>query len=75
MPQRDVGEGYPLTLGEEPAYCPACGQGRLYDGFLEIARRCGARVVHVTEKGYGMALMSGFEAATRTEASPPTPPG
>jgi uncharacterized protein (DUF983 family) len=20
--------------------CPACGQGRLYDGFLEIARRC-----------------------------------
>lgn len=27
MPQRDVGEGYPLTLGEDPAYCPACGQG------------------------------------------------
>jgi ADP-ribose pyrophosphatase YjhB (NUDIX family) len=27
MPQRDVGEGYPLTLGEEPAFCPACGQG------------------------------------------------
>ena len=20
--------------------CPACGQGRLYDGFLEIAQRC-----------------------------------
>lgn len=27
MPQRDVGGGYPLTLGEEPAFCPACGQG------------------------------------------------
>jgi ADP-ribose pyrophosphatase YjhB (NUDIX family) len=27
MPQRDVEEGYPLTLGAEPAYCPACGQG------------------------------------------------
>ena len=27
MPQRDVGEGFPLTLGEEPSYCPACGQG------------------------------------------------
>ena len=27
MPQRDVGDAYPLTLGEEPAFCPACGKG------------------------------------------------
>jgi hypothetical protein len=33
------------------------------DGSIEIARRSGARVVHVAEKGYGMALMRGFEAA------------
>ncbi|MBI4580964.1 MAG: glycosyltransferase [Planctomycetes bacterium] len=33
------------------------------DGSIEIARRAGARVVHVAEKGYGMALMKGFEAA------------
>ncbi len=33
------------------------------DGSPEIARRCGARVVHVAEKGYGRALQAGFEAA------------
>lgn len=26
MPQRDASESWPLTLGEEPVYCPACGQ-------------------------------------------------
>ncbi len=26
MPQRDASDSWPLTLGEEPAYCPACGQ-------------------------------------------------
>jgi len=26
MPQRDAGASYPLTLGEEPIFCPACGQ-------------------------------------------------
>jgi ADP-ribose pyrophosphatase YjhB (NUDIX family) len=25
MPQRDATETYPLTLGEEPRFCPACG--------------------------------------------------
>jgi ADP-ribose pyrophosphatase YjhB (NUDIX family) len=25
MPQRDTPEGTPLTIGEEPAYCPVCG--------------------------------------------------
>ena len=25
MPQRDAHDGTPLTLGEEPAYCPTCG--------------------------------------------------
>ena len=33
------------------------------DGSIEIARQAGARVVHVAEKGYGMALTRGFEAA------------
>jgi glycosyltransferase involved in cell wall biosynthesis len=33
------------------------------DGSQEIARRCGARVVDVAERGYGAALMGGFEAA------------
>ncbi|MEM7408691.1 MAG: glycosyltransferase family 2 protein [Myxococcota bacterium] len=33
------------------------------DGSQEIARRCGARVVDVPERGYGAALMGGFEAA------------
>ena len=33
------------------------------DGSQEIARRCGARVVAVAERGYGAALMGGFEAA------------
>jgi hypothetical protein len=33
------------------------------DGSIEIARRNGARVVHVERKGYGNALMGGFEAA------------
>ena len=33
------------------------------DGSLEIAERCGARIVHVSEKGYGNALMGGIEAA------------
>lgn len=25
MPQRDASEDFPLTLGDEPAFCPACG--------------------------------------------------
>jgi glycosyltransferase involved in cell wall biosynthesis len=33
------------------------------DGSPEIARRCGARVIPVEEKGYGAALMGGFEAS------------
>lgn len=33
------------------------------DGSQEIARRCGARVVDVDERGYGAALMGGFESA------------
>ena len=33
------------------------------DGSQEIAVRCGARVVPVAERGYGAALMGGFEAA------------
>ena len=33
------------------------------DGSQEIAIRLGARVVHVTEKGYGSALMGGVAAA------------
>ena len=26
LPQRDQSGAYPLTLGDEPAYCPACGE-------------------------------------------------
>jgi ADP-ribose pyrophosphatase YjhB (NUDIX family) len=26
MPQRDASDTYPLALGDEPAFCPACGQ-------------------------------------------------
>jgi ADP-ribose pyrophosphatase YjhB (NUDIX family) len=26
MPQHNADDGLPLTLGEEPAFCPACGQ-------------------------------------------------
>ena len=33
------------------------------DGSVEIARRCGARVVAVPAKGYGSALMGGIAAA------------
>jgi glycosyltransferase involved in cell wall biosynthesis len=33
------------------------------DGSQEIATRCGARVVPVSQRGYGAALMGGFEAA------------
>ena len=33
------------------------------DGSPEIARRGGARVVHVAARGYGSALMGGFDAA------------
>jgi hypothetical protein len=34
------------------------------DGSVEIAKAEGARVVHVKEKGYGMALRGGIHAAT-----------
>jgi glycosyltransferase involved in cell wall biosynthesis len=33
------------------------------DGSVSIAERAGARVVHVSERGYGRALMRGIEAA------------
>ncbi len=26
MPQRDASDAYPMTLGEEPRFCPACGR-------------------------------------------------
>ena len=26
MPERDASRSWPLTMGEEPAFCPACGQ-------------------------------------------------
>ena len=34
------------------------------DGSIEIAKRCGARVVPIVKKGYGHALRGGIEAAT-----------
>ena len=34
------------------------------DGSPEIAERAGARVVHVSDKGYGAALLGGIRAAT-----------
>src|ERR1700709_2094063 len=36
------------------------------DGSQEIARKLGARVVPVTERGYGAALMGGINAARGT---------
>lgn len=33
------------------------------DGSIQIAEKCGARVVHVAAKGYGNALRGGIEAA------------
>jgi glycosyltransferase involved in cell wall biosynthesis len=33
------------------------------DGSLEIAESCGARVVHVPQRGYGAALKAGIEAS------------
>ena len=38
MPQRDASADYPLTLGEEPAFCPACGQA-LVERVLEEDHR------------------------------------
>ena len=38
MPQRDAGASYPLTLGEEPAFCPACGKA-LVERVLEEDHR------------------------------------
>lgn len=38
MPQRDQRESWPLTLGEEPAYCPACGK-QLEERVLEADHR------------------------------------
>ena len=36
------------------------------DGSVEIAKRCGARVVNVSEKGYGNALRGGIKASRGT---------
>ncbi len=33
------------------------------DGSIDIASACGARVVHVPQRGYGSALLGGIEAA------------
>ncbi len=33
------------------------------DGSIEIAERSGARIIHVTQKGYGRALLGGIQAA------------
>jgi ADP-ribose pyrophosphatase YjhB (NUDIX family) len=38
MPQRDQRESWPLTMGEDPLYCPACGQA-LEERVLEADHR------------------------------------
>jgi ADP-ribose pyrophosphatase YjhB (NUDIX family) len=38
MPRRDATDAYPLTLGEEPRFCPACGD-RLEERVLEADHR------------------------------------
>ncbi|HEX2222202.1 MAG TPA: NUDIX hydrolase [Candidatus Limnocylindria bacterium] len=38
MPQRDMTGRYPVTLGEEPAFCPACGRA-LAEQVLEPGER------------------------------------
>lgn len=38
MPQRDASSHYPLTMGEEPVFCPACGQA-LVERVLEEDHR------------------------------------
>ena len=38
MPERDTSTTYPLTLGEEPIFCPACGE-RLASRVLEEDHR------------------------------------
>jgi ADP-ribose pyrophosphatase YjhB (NUDIX family) len=38
MPQRDASETWPMTLGEEPAFCPACGKA-LVERVLEEDHR------------------------------------
>src|SRR5690348_18355346 len=35
------------------------------DGSIEIAMNCGARVVHVEERGYGAALQAGIRSEER----------
>jgi len=39
------------------------GDNGSQDGSQEIARRCGARVIHVQDRGYGAALIHGSTAA------------
>ncbi len=38
MPQRDASEAFPLTLGPEPVFCPACGE-RVAERVLEEDHR------------------------------------
>jgi ADP-ribose pyrophosphatase YjhB (NUDIX family) len=38
MPQRDATDSWPMTLGEEPSFCPACGQA-LVERVLEEDHR------------------------------------
>ncbi len=38
MPRRDASSTFPLTLGEDPSFCPACGQG-LVERVLEADHR------------------------------------
>lgn len=38
MPQRDASDSWPLTMGEEPVYCPACGE-QLEERVLEPDHR------------------------------------
>jgi ADP-ribose pyrophosphatase YjhB (NUDIX family) len=38
MPQRDASSSYPLTLGEQPMYCPACGK-QVEERILEADHR------------------------------------
>ena len=74
MPCLNEAETLETCIGKARTYLETSGvEGEILiadngstDGSQEIARRCGARVVDVAERGYGAALIGGCQAAKGT---------
>ena len=69
MPQRDASDSLPMTLGEDPRFCPACGQDSIYAPSNPYRPFCSARC-----KGIDLGAWASEEFRMPADAPPDDEP-